>query len=61
MDLASIEKQIEDLREVLNQMVENAQGNLQAPMVYELSRQLDGLISEYMHGKKAIDKSVVEG
>ena len=51
MDAKEVERKIEELRILLNEAVGRLQGNLQSPEVYELSRQLDALINEFIEQK----------
>jgi hypothetical protein len=46
-----VERKIEELRIRLHEAVGRVQGNLQSTEVYELSRQLDALINEFIAQK----------
>jgi hypothetical protein len=52
VEMKEMEQKIEELRQKLNTAVKNTKGELRSPEVYELSRQLDKVITEYMELKK---------
>ena len=52
MEAKEMERKIEDLRARLNEAVAQKNGDLQASEVYEISSQLDMLITQFMCLKK---------